>query len=303
MDDSNGMPDGGAGQPHRRYRGGGSSRGGDGEPRPGVIPLRPLRLAEITDGAAATLRRHAGVVFGCAAVVAVVHVSLVQIAELYVLPPAGRVWEMSANALAANAAFAFVDLLAHALVVGVLTVVVGRAAVGEPVTARDVWAECSPRLVRVLGLTTVVTAITVAGLVLLIVPGIVAYVFLSLAVPALMYEPRHTVTTALTRSVTLVRGAWWRVFGRLLVAMLMTLLVGLIIELLVAQLLRLGAGTSPLADGTLAGHRLLLAVGSVLAQTVAVPFSAAVTALLYLDQRMRRENPDGQLPFEPGRRG
>ncbi|MCR3722821.1 MULTISPECIES: hypothetical protein [Prauserella salsuginis group] len=303
MDDSSGMPHGDPGEPRHPSPGDGPAPGEAEAPQPGVIPLRPLRLAEITDGAVATMRRHAGVVFGAAALIALIHVVLVQVAELYLLPQPGRVWEMSVNALAVNAAFAFVDLLAHALVVGVLTVVVGRAVVGEPVTAGDVWAEFRPRLLPVLGLTIVVTAVTVAGLVLLVVPGVVAYVFLGLAVPALVHERHSGVTVAVRRSVNLVAGAWWHVCGRLFAALLITLLISVIIQLLVTQLLPLGAGTPSLADGTLAGHRLILGIGSVVAQTVAVPFSAAVTALIYLDQRMRREHLDTALRLAADRSG
>lgn len=287
MIDSSGMSDRGP-----DGEGDGDGSGGDGW-RPGVIPLRPLRLADITDGAVATLRRHAAVVFGASAVVALAGTVLVLLAETYVLPPR-QSWQQPVNELLANAASLFVTLSTHALVVGVTTVVVGRAVLGRPVAAREVWAEVGPRLLPLLGLTVVVTVVTMAGLFLLVVPGVVAYVLLSLAVPVLMWE-RGTVADALKRSVGLVGGAWWRVFGLLVVALLITVLVSLVVQLLFAQFLPLGAGTPPMADGTLAGHRLILGIGSVAAQTLAVPFASAVTALIYLDRRMRRENLDVEL--------
>ncbi|MBB3052753.1 hypothetical protein FHS23_003794 [Prauserella isguenensis] len=269
-----------------------SGRGSHGW-QPGVIPLRPLRLADITDGAVATLRRHAAVVFGASALVALAGTVLVLLAEMYVLP-LRRSWQHPLNELLANAASLLVTLSTHALVVGVTTVVVGRAVLGRPVSAREVWAEVGPRLLALFGLTAVVTVVTIVGLLLLVVPGIVAYVFLSLAVPVLMWE-RGTVVDGLARSVQLVGGAWWRVFGVLVVALLITVLVSLVVQLLFAQLLPLGAGTSPLSDGTPAGHRLILGLGSVAGQSLAVPFSSAVTVLIYLDRRMRRENLDGEL--------
>lgn len=291
MIDSSGMSD-------RGDDDGDGDRDGDGDGggegwRPGVIPLRPLRLADITDGAVATLRRHAAVVFGASALVALVGAVLVLLAETYVLPPR-QSWRQPVNELLANGASLLVTLSTYALVVGVMTVVLRRAVPARPVVAREVWAEVRPRLLPLLGLTVVVTVVTMVGLFLLVVPGIVAYVLLSLAVPALMWE-RGTVAEALKRSVSLVWGAWWRVFGLLAVGLLITVLVSLVVQLLFAQLLPLGAGTSPMPDGTLAGHRLILGLGNVAAQTLAVPFGSAVTALIYLDRRMRRENLDVEL--------
>ncbi|GAA1245832.1 hypothetical protein GCM10009676_34750 [Prauserella halophila] len=274
---------------------------GDGGPQPGVVPLRPLRLAEITEGAVATMCRYARVVFPASAVIAVVGVVLVFLTEVYGLP-VRRGWQTPVNELLASFAGVLVTLLTHALVVGVLTVVVGRAVLGEPITFGEAWAELRPRLLPLFGLTVVVTVITTVGLMLLVLPGIAAYVFLSLAVPALMQE-RGTVAEGLKRSVNLVGGSWWRVSGLLVVALLITLLVSLVVQLLFAQLLPLGAGTTPLADDTLTGHRLILGIGSVVAQTVAVPFSAAVTALIYLDQRMRRENLGSELRRTAGLSG
>lgn len=59
-------------------------------------------------------------------------------------------------------------------------------------------------------LALIIGVAVVIGLSLLVVPGLVVFAWLSLATPAASFE-RHGVGAALRRSVTLVRGRFWRV--------------------------------------------------------------------------------------------
>src|SRR5262245_47192942 len=53
--------------------------------KPGVIPLRPLSVGEILDGAVTTMRRHPALVFGIAALVAVISAALTLVANYFLL--------------------------------------------------------------------------------------------------------------------------------------------------------------------------------------------------------------------------
>ncbi|OQO90286.1 hypothetical protein B1813_17835 [Saccharomonospora piscinae] len=274
-----------------------SSSGGD---RPGVIPLRPLVLSEIIGGALDTLRRYAGVVFGSAAVVALLSGVVYFAADLWVLDATEPAPTIDATAtpeqqldqavaqlqetLPEFGALALITLVTQTFLSGLLTVVVGRAVLGQPIGVGEAWEQLRPRLLPLLGLTLVVTVAVMVGTLFFIVPGVWLYALLSLATPALVLE-RGTLGEALRRSVALVRGSWWRVFGVLVVGVLVTWAIGTLIQW------PFGLAIDPQAfeRGYTTQELLLRELGGAVARTVTVPFGAAVTALLYIDQRIRRE--------------
>ncbi len=151
-----------------------------------------------------------------------------------------------------------------------------------------------------------------AGLLLALFGGLAAtlvsiwlWVRYSLASPALMLE-KQGVIAAMRRSAKLVRGAWWRVLGMQLLAYLLIAIVEFIIQIpatLVAFLIG-GENLMDWASGTSnsAGWSFLivLGVGAVISSTITFPISAGVTALLYMDQRIRREALDLELARAAG---
>lgn len=315
MSDSRGWsspdPDDGPARPQQppRYprhpqQGGQGFRG-----QPGVIPLRPLGVGEILDGAIATMRKHAGIVFGSSAAVALVSALLFLAADLWVLdrvepvtinPNASeqqqleQLWSALGDALAANSVVLVVTLLTQTFLTGLLMVVVGKAVLGRRITFGEAWEELKPRLLPLLGLTVLVAVIVTVGTFLFIIPGIAAYVFLSLATPALVLE-RGRVGMSLRRSTELVRGSWWRVFGLLVLAMLIAFVISLVIQLPFGFL-----GGADIGQDASVGQLLIGELGYAVASTITVPFSAAVTALIYIDQRMRREGLDLELARAAG---
>lgn len=271
------------------------------ERRPGVIPLRPLMLGEIVEGAVTTMRRYAGVMFGSAAVVALLSAVVYYAADLWVLDATSPAPVIDENAppevqldqavtqlqeaLPQFGVLALITLVTQTFLSGLLTVVVGRAVLGQSVGVRGAWEELRPRLVTLLGLTLVVTLAVMVGTAFFIVPGVWLYALLSLATPALVLE-RGTLGTALRRSVALVQGAWWRVFGVLVTAVLVTWVVSYLIQ----WPFNLAIDPQAFERGYTPEELMLQELGGAVARTITVPFSAAVTALLYIDQRMRREN-------------
>lgn len=278
-----------------------------GHGKPGVIPLRPLRVGEILDGAITTMRKHAAVMIGVAAAVMVVVQILNALVllslqdQLQTVEAGATLTEDQALSLLGDFAGAtgltvVVTTLATTFLSGFLTVVIGKAVLGRPVRAGEVWTEIRPLLLPLLGLTIVYTLIVVVGLILLIIPGIWLYVLFALATPALVLE-RGRIGTSLGRSRLLVRGSWWRTFGILLLAAIIAAIISMIIAL-PFDLLGGGAGLGGSAMTT--GGIWLSALGGVVAGAITYPFSAGVTALLYIDQRMRKEGMDIELARAAG---
>jgi hypothetical protein len=123
-------------------------------------------------------------------------------------------------------------------------------------------------LVQVIVLTWLLTML---GLVLFVVPGVIIGVLLAVSVPALVVEGGRA-REAIARSWSLVGGHWWRTFGTILLTWL---------------LLGVAANLVTNAAGGLGHGWLAETVAQALAITLLTPFVALVGVLLYVDLRAR----------------
>lgn len=300
--------------------------------KPGVIPLRPLGLGEILDGAISTMRAHPALMLGVAAVVVTI-ANLITLAVTFpwlddvnravaVGPQLDQdeVFSLLGKSLAITVIGLVVLLVSRVFLSGFITLVVGTAVLGQPLTFADVWTRVRPRLLPLLGLTLIYPAVvfgvavivifvtvTVPPLGVLLVLGIIPVaiwllIMFSLATPALVLENAR-IGQAFGRSRQLVRGAWWRIFGITLLAGLITTILAVIIALPFEYL---GDGfatvTSTEATPLTTKYLVLSTIGTIIASTVTEPFAAAVTVLLYTDQRMRTEGLDIELARAAGMR-
>jgi hypothetical protein len=222
-----------------------------------VIPLRPLGVGEILDGAVSTMRTYWRTVLGISLTVAVVTQLAVILLQGFVLDnnadtealkdPSATVGELSralGSTLLSSGLVLLITLLATIVATALLTSVTSRAVLGKPVTTSEAWRDARPQLPKLLGLTLLLPLIavliigvgTLPGLLVVVTGsgdagaalaalgglagGIVALwlmIRFSLASPALMLE-KQSVTKSMSRSSKLVRGSWWRVFGIQLIA-------------------------------------------------------------------------------------
>ncbi|MEV6791866.1 glycerophosphoryl diester phosphodiesterase membrane domain-containing protein [Streptomyces sp. NPDC051320] len=318
--------------------------GGWGQPpvaKPGVIPLRPLGIGEILDGAVSTMRAHwrtvLGVTIGVAAVVQLCSILL----QHFFLPEPAQIDQsadpteqlrQSLDSLRTSmldlGPVSVISLVGTIFTTAVLTIVVSRSVLGRPVTLSDAWGEAKPQLLRLVGLSLLLPLIYAAVVTIGILPGLLAggaagaglsalgglaalvvvvwlWIRLSLAGPALMLE-RQGIPAAMRRSAKLVRGVWWRIFGIMLLTVLLSLIVSMIISvpfnvLAVAadgkSLGSLFSGSSPEFGWS---YLIISGVGAVITAALTYPFSAGVTVLLYVDQRIRREALDIDLARSAG---
>lgn len=300
----------------------------DGPLKPGVIPLRPLGLGEILDGAISTMRAHPRPMLGVSAIVVTIS-QLITLAATYpllddinrVLDPNAspdEVFDFLGTSLAVNGVTAAILLLARVFLSGFLTIVVGKAVLGQPIGFAEVWSRVRPRLGALLGMTLLYFAVAIGaalviGFLVIIAPpfgvfvllaaipvAIWLFVLFSLATPALLLEDAP-IRRAFGRSRALVRGSWWRIFG---ITLLSGIIAGVVALVITAPFEYFGGGfdqvltTEPVAPtGT---YLLLVTIGGIVASTITEPFAAGVTVLLYTDQRMRREGMDIELARAAG---
>ena len=116
------------------------------------------------------------------------------------------------------------------------------------------------------------------------------YVKLSVASPALVMEGVGVVES-LKRSWVLVRRSWWRVLGILILSAIITSLLTTVVTVPITLIATLVSGFSESLVPTV----LASGVATLVAGIITLPFSAAVTGLLYIDLRMRREALDIEL--------
>jgi MFS family permease len=130
----------------------------------------------------------------------------------------------------------------------------------------------------------------------------------AVAAPALVLE-RQGVRAAFRRSVALVRGTFWRVWGIRALGWLLTYVLGQLILLPLSLLALWASGADPLqtsGDAANAGvYVAILAGGQLISSAVLAPVSAAIDVLLYTDLRMRKEGMDIalRLPARPAPAG
>ncbi|MEV0124176.1 hypothetical protein AB0I16_22045 [Streptomyces sp. NPDC050703] len=335
-----GPPPGGPGG----YPGWGAWQGPPPAAKPGVIPLRPLGVGEILDGAVSTMRAHWRTVLGISLTVAVLTEIVVVLLQGLVLNDAadtealndpsatlGELTRAMGDTLLSSGVVLVITLLGTIVATALLTMVTSRAVLGKSVTTTEAWQDSRPRLAKLVGLTLLIpligTAIvavgvlpgvlialagsTEAGASLAVLGGFAATVFavwtvlrFSLASPALMLE-KQGVKKSMARSVKLVRGSWWRVFGIQLLAAIIANIVASIIVIpftFIAGALS-GDGVTGFLNNTgdLGWTFLIVSgVGSVIGSMLTFPITAGVTVLLYIDQRIRREALDLELARAAG---
>ncbi|MFG1931797.1 hypothetical protein ACGFK1_14250 [Mycobacterium sp. NPDC048908] len=292
--------------------------------KPGIIPLRPLTLSDIFNGAVAYIRANPKATLGLTTVVVVAAQLLALVLSLGPLAVAGQLEptiageEVPTGVLLGSSlsslAGAAATWLSSILLNGMLTVVVGRAVFGARITTGEAWRRLRPRLWALIGFTLleIVGAVVLIGVVALIITGvamavggvaaavvgvplalvaIVGLIYLVTLIsfaPALIVLERLPIVAAMSRSFKLIRNDFWRVFGIWLLGGIVAALISGAVSIpfsLGGQLV-LTAASSTLG---LMIALILLSIGSAVSQIITAPFSAGVVVLLYTDRRIRAE--------------
>jgi hypothetical protein len=309
-----------------------------------VIPLRPLGVGEILDGAIATTRLYWRAILGVTFVVALVTKGIEIVVQGKFIddtrlknlqdesnPSVSDILHAISGSLAGFALVMLVALVGVLVTTAILTTVIGRAVLGQPITAGEAWRRARPQMPRLLGLTFLVPLIVALIMAVCLLPGVLValagsesgggalatigllaglviairlWVQLSLAAPALMLE-KQDIVSAMKRSAKLVNGSWWRVLGMQLLAGILVYLVSTIIQLPFALI---GAGVTGDSFGNLLSadsnvswtYLIISGIGGVIAATITLPITSGVLTLLYMDQRIRRESLDIDLARAAG---
>lgn len=321
-------PYGAPGYPTTGYGAPGYPTPGYGAPppaiKPGVVPLRPLTLSDIFNGAVAYIRANPKATLGLTTIVVVAAQILTLMLSLLPFAFTGEMAqaiasdeptaEMVMSWAASGVGTTVAALLSAILLSGLLTVVVGRAVFGAGITIGEAWQRFRPRLWALVGFTVLETigAIVLIGVVVLIIVGvtvaggglvaflvgaplvlalIAALVYLGTMLtfaPAAIVLERRDIISSIKRSFALIKDDFWRVLGIRLLATLAANLVAGAVAIpfsLGGQITLIGSGSTNAAMLAL----VLFSLGGAIGQIITGPFSAGVIVLQYTDRRIRSE--------------
>lgn len=295
--------------------------------QPGVVPLRPLYLGDIFGGSLQTMRRNPRATIGMGLIVLAVLLVPSLLVSLALTRALSQGAQTDLQVLGTLITLLFSSLSSVALT-GMIVHVIGEAVLGDRAGLGETWRAVRGRLPALIGtvlLMGLLWTVGIAALVVVVVALVTgasaaggsgavglglltAVVVLAGVVLAIWVGSRLSLAPApvvlekvgpwegLRRAWRLTQGRQsWRVVGITLLAGLVTAIFSLIITfpLSILALAVLGtAGITSTLDPTMLviDHLSQLVVGA-----VTIPFTAGVTALLYLDQRIRREGLDVSL--------
>lgn len=295
--------------------------------KPGIIPLRPLGLGEILDGAITYIRANPVATLALAAVVTTVEqlvrlpIALLLTGSLLTSPLTPGTTELNLSGLFGSLGVdGLISFVGSTILAGMLIVVLSQAVLGRRIGIGGAWAIARRRLLGLIGVSVLAALAGIGIGVVLLAPALIAgivggppvlvvvlavlgglaalagLVYLSvtwsLAGPVYVLEGGGVIA-AFGRSRRLVAPQWGRVFGILLLAgVIASVIAGILAApFSLGAVLTAGLATDPSAT-PVALVVVLTAIGTILASTLTGPFTAGATGLLYLDQRMRREGLD-----------
>lgn len=306
-----------------------------GDLKPGIIALRPLSFGEFFDGAFRAIQHNPQVMFGLSLAVAVI-LSLIQAVLL-----GGALWGVGTDfdpaypigvgtdtlfaISGASAVASIFSVIASIVLNGLLVLSVTQSVLGRKVNISEVLSRVKGSILRLVGVTFLVSALTLTGvvialalagalvfaavtafnetnwvLVLILVVAFTAlvaaisaffYVRFGVAAPAVVME-RVGVFQSMGRSWNLTKGYFWR---NAFVLLLGTVIVGAIAGVFSLPVSMLAGWAASLGQaGIWVSGIMTLAVGALIS-ALTTPFIASLSALLYVDLRMRKEGLDVEL--------
>jgi hypothetical protein len=264
-------------------------------PAPTAVPqLRPLGIGEILDVGIKITVRHWWTLVRAVLIVVVPLELLGAIVSLSAFPSEATTFEPGTPAeeidaseiwtfLAAVLVAALLSLLAQTIATGACFKVVGDAYLGRATDWRGSVMEIVRRLHSILWISFLTYFLAGLALLACIAPGVWLYFAWAVAIPAFLTEGVKG-RRALGRSFRLVRGFWWRTFAILILG---SILAGIVQSAFGGALFAITAASDSDVVFVVANF-----LASVVAGAITTPFVAALTIVLYIDLRVRKEGFD-----------
>jgi hypothetical protein len=246
---------------------------------------QPLTVGEILSAAFDLYRQQAVALWTIVAVVVIPAQALIVIVERLILSGGqsrainGTIYTTDSTGLLAIVVIV-ITFLSVIVTIGALSKCLLDAYTGHASGWRHSLQFAADRVGPLSWLAIISGVLLAIGYILLIIPGIFLTISWVVAVPVVMFEG-SSAFASLRRSYDLVQGRWWATFGALALAIIALIGIAFVLGLLLK-----GVGNS--------NHISLILViggiGRIIAALVTYPIVAAVTAVIYVDLRVRKEH-------------
>jgi hypothetical protein len=247
---------------------------------------QPLTVGEILSAAFDLYRRQAAALWTIVAVVVIPAQALIVILERLILS-GGRTFAVNGTIYTTDSTgllaivIIVITFLSVIVTIGALSKALLDAYTGRPSGWRHSLQFAADRVGPLSWLSLISGVLLLIGYILLVIPGIFLTVAWIVAVPVLMFEGASPVAS-LRRSYDLVQGRWWATFGALILAIIALIGISIVLGALLG-----GVSTNHVS--------LILVIGGIsriIAALVTYPIVAAVSAVIYIDLRVRKEHVD-----------
>ncbi len=267
-----------------------------GNARTGPLPLHPMSVGDVLDGSFKLLKANARTILIIVATI-VIPVQLISAFAVRDQVSIGFLNLLNDPTLAGGDSGVDFGNAGVTIITGLLTLLTGpfiAGAVSRVVAASYIGEVMGPaaalkitvrRFGALLAASILVFLVEAVGIVLCIVPGLLAFALYTAVTPAVMIEEIGPIQ-AMRRSFRLLRPRMWAVLGIAVLARIIAVVLGNLL------------GGVPSVAATILGGSfawLFLAIGSILSSLVSAPVVAIVATLLYFDGRIRNEGFDLQM--------
>jgi hypothetical protein len=296
--------------------------------RPGIIPLRPLGLGDILDGAFKFIRSNPKAILGLSAIAAVIVSVPSAVGQSFLVEaltrastpgtsPGDGLGSMFDGVIAGYGGLLISSVIAFVvttILTGLLTRILGRSVFGGRLQPAEAWHLVKGRMPALFGVVFLTGVIMLAPLVLIIpifgllivnadasnaiglvglfILALIAYVFYALFFTTRFSFAAPVVVLEGRGPVAAMRRSWQLVGGQFWRVLGITLLTGVLAYLATMVIgfpFSIAAEMLRFGSGSMVLTAALLAIGSTVSAMIVYPFQAAVSAILYTDRRMREE--------------
>ena len=252
--------------------------------------LRPLSTGELLDRTFSLYRSHFGLFV---AIFAIPHLVVLayQFLQLAVTRPDTRVPNVLANLLWVFGAW-FLGLVMASTSQAAAVIAVSEFHLNRSASVADSFNRIKGHILGVMGISMIVWIGVWAGLVALLVPGILLLIIWCVAIPAKVLENKG-VFAAMSRSVDLTKNDWGRIF--VIGLLIFVLRYGIPATLQAPLIYVIAASARAGARSAILGWQITSLVAGFIGESLVGALGTIAVSLLYYDERVRKEAFDLQL--------
>lgn len=265
--------------------------------------LRPLGVGETLDAGFRLLRHRFGALVLCSLPWLIPFTILGAIVQGSIDPNAFDLTtttttsDEAGDAAAGQLAGGLIQGIATVFVIGACVRIVSSSYLGEQVTAGEAMREAVRRAPALFATYILIGLIMLPAFVIVIIAPLTfplllldlwIAIKLSVVFPALVFE-RIGPPRAIARSWRLTGGHWWRLFGTLVVAGLITVVLQLVLGGVAGGVLATSDSVSELTTA------IVITAVNLIVLAITYPLIAAIVCVMYFDLRVRNEGFDLQL--------